>query len=166
MHACCVLNHIWLFMTPWTVAHQDPLSVEFSSKNTGVGCHFLLQEIFPTWEHFFRNLSLVSSVLVSQDFCNKVPQIGWLRITEFDCLSSGGYKCEAKMASGPGSCWDLRGTSCLLLVSAGCWLRLAVGTSLPSQSPASPGVFLLCGRVSEFLSCVFKLCIYLSCSTS
>ena len=31
---------------PWTVACQDPLSVGFSSKNTGVGCYFLLQEIF------------------------------------------------------------------------------------------------------------------------
>ena len=30
---------------PWTVA---PLSMGFSSKNTGVGCHFLLQGIFPT----------------------------------------------------------------------------------------------------------------------
>ena len=32
-------------VTPWTVACQAPLSVGF--KNTGVGCHFLLQEIFP-----------------------------------------------------------------------------------------------------------------------
>ena len=30
------------------VAHQAPLSMEFSSKNTGMGSHFLLQEIFPT----------------------------------------------------------------------------------------------------------------------
>jgi len=29
-------------VTPWTVASQPSLSVEFSSKNTGVGCHFLL----------------------------------------------------------------------------------------------------------------------------
>ena len=28
------------------VAHQDPLSVRFFGKNTGVGCHFLLQGIF------------------------------------------------------------------------------------------------------------------------
>ena len=35
-------------MTPWTVAHQVPLSMEFSGKNTGVGCHSLLQGIFPT----------------------------------------------------------------------------------------------------------------------
>ena len=32
---------------PWTAAHQAPLSVEYSVKNTTVGCHFLLQ-ISPT----------------------------------------------------------------------------------------------------------------------
>ena len=35
-------------VTPWTVAHQAPLSVGFPSKNTGVGCHFLLQGFFLT----------------------------------------------------------------------------------------------------------------------
>ena len=34
--------------TPWTAAHQTPLSMGFSGKNTGVGCHFHLQGIFPT----------------------------------------------------------------------------------------------------------------------
>ena len=34
--------------TPWIIAHQAPKSMEFSGKNTGVGFHFLLQEIFPT----------------------------------------------------------------------------------------------------------------------
>ena len=33
---------------PWTVVYQAPLSMGFSSKNTGVGCHFLLQGILPT----------------------------------------------------------------------------------------------------------------------
>ena len=34
---------------PWSVAHQAPLSVGFSRQEyTGVGCHFLLQGIFPT----------------------------------------------------------------------------------------------------------------------
>ena len=37
-----------LFVTPWTVAHQAPLSMEFSSKKTGVGCYFLLQGLFLT----------------------------------------------------------------------------------------------------------------------
>ena len=38
-HAC-VLSHV----TPWTAACQPPLRPwTFSGKNTGVGCHFLLQ---------------------------------------------------------------------------------------------------------------------------
>ena len=28
----CVLSHVWLFATPWTVAHQVPLSMKFSRK--------------------------------------------------------------------------------------------------------------------------------------
>ena len=34
--------------TPWTVAHQAPLSMEFSSKKTRVDIRSLLQVIFPT----------------------------------------------------------------------------------------------------------------------
>ena len=36
--ACgCVLGHVWIVMTPWTLAHQAPLSLGFPGKNTGVG---------------------------------------------------------------------------------------------------------------------------------
>ena len=46
----CVFScfrHVWLFVTPWTVACQTPLLCPWDSpgKNTGVGCHFLLQRI-------------------------------------------------------------------------------------------------------------------------
>ena len=41
----CMLSCVWLFVTP---AHQAPLSMGFSGKNTGLGCHFLLQRIFLT----------------------------------------------------------------------------------------------------------------------
>ena len=47
----CVLSLLScdrLFVTPWTVAHQAPLTMGFSRKNTGVGCHALLQGIFLT----------------------------------------------------------------------------------------------------------------------
>ena len=27
-----MLHRVWLFATPWTVAHQDPLSLEFSRQ--------------------------------------------------------------------------------------------------------------------------------------
>ena len=39
---------VQLFATPWTITHQIPLSIKLPGKNTGVGCHFLLQEIFPS----------------------------------------------------------------------------------------------------------------------
>ena len=42
------LSNVQLFATLWTVAYQTPLSMGFSRQDTGVGCHFLLQEIFLT----------------------------------------------------------------------------------------------------------------------
>ena len=49
MHVCCLFSHVWLFVTPWTVACKRPLWPQDSpGKNSGVGCHFLLQGIFPT----------------------------------------------------------------------------------------------------------------------
>ena len=36
------LSRIRLFTTPWTAAHQAPLSMDFPGKSTGVGCHCLL----------------------------------------------------------------------------------------------------------------------------
>ena len=41
----CVLIRVRLFVTAWTVAHQDPLSMGSSSQ---VGFHSLLQGIFLT----------------------------------------------------------------------------------------------------------------------
>ena len=37
------LSRARLLATSWTGAHQAPLSVDFPGKNTGMGCHFLLQ---------------------------------------------------------------------------------------------------------------------------
>ena len=44
-----LLSRVRLFATPWTVACTRLLRPwEFLGKTTGVGCHFLLQGIFPT----------------------------------------------------------------------------------------------------------------------
>ena len=40
------VSRVRLFATPWAVAHQAPLSMEFSRQE--VDSHFLLQGIFPT----------------------------------------------------------------------------------------------------------------------
>ena len=45
----CVLrcfSHVRLFVTPWTVASQAPLSVGSSRQEYWVGCHFFLQGVF------------------------------------------------------------------------------------------------------------------------
>ena len=43
------LSCVRLFVTPWTVANQDPPSMGFSRQEYWSGyCHFLLQGIFPT----------------------------------------------------------------------------------------------------------------------
>ena len=49
----------------WTVACQFPLSMGFSGKSTGVGCHALLQGIFPTQG---SNLRLLSPALAGGFF--------------------------------------------------------------------------------------------------
>ena len=43
-----LLSRVRCFATPWTVAPQAPLSWDSPGRNTGVGCHALLQGIFLT----------------------------------------------------------------------------------------------------------------------
>ena len=44
---CCVqlLSHVWLFATPWAIAHQLLCPWDFPGKNAAAGCYFLLQKI-------------------------------------------------------------------------------------------------------------------------
>ena len=48
LQGMCALSRVWLFATPWTGAHQAPLSMGFSRQDNWSGCHFLLQRVFPT----------------------------------------------------------------------------------------------------------------------
>ena len=43
-----LLNRVQLFVTPWTLAHQVPLSMGFPRQESRVGCHFPLQGFFLT----------------------------------------------------------------------------------------------------------------------
>ena len=38
------LSRVRLLATPWTAAHQAPLSMDFPGRSTGVGCHCLLRK--------------------------------------------------------------------------------------------------------------------------
>ena len=56
-----MLSRVQLFATSWTVACQALCPWNFPWKNTGVGCHFLLQGIFPTQGLNLHLLSLQRS---------------------------------------------------------------------------------------------------------
>ena len=63
--ACgCSLSHVQLFATPQTVAHQASLSMGFPRQEYWVGCHFLLQGIYP---------SLASPALAGRFFTTEPP---------------------------------------------------------------------------------------------
>ena len=58
------------FSTPWTVATRLLCPWVFQGKNTGVGCHFLLQGIFPTQG---SNLSLLHLLALAGGFFTTEP---------------------------------------------------------------------------------------------
>ena len=57
MHAYSDVQSCPTLWTPWTIIHQAPLSMDFPGKNTGAGCHFLLQGSFRS-----RDPTLVSCI--------------------------------------------------------------------------------------------------------
>ena len=64
----CVLSHVWLLVTPWTVSHQAPLSVEFS------GQEYWSRLPFPTLGIFLTDLaSPVSPALMGRFLPLKPP---------------------------------------------------------------------------------------------
>ena len=67
---CCPLSHVWLFATPWTVARQAPLSMEFSrqeywsgllfpSPHTSMHTHKYMHIHTYAFIHFYTYISVV-----------------------------------------------------------------------------------------------------------
>ena len=63
------------FATPWTTAHQIPLSMGFSRQEYWSGCHALLQGIFPTQK---LNPCLLHWQEDSLPLCHQGSPIGWI----------------------------------------------------------------------------------------
>ncbi|XDA72876.1 hypothetical protein R6Z07F_003154 [Ovis aries] len=97
------LSRVQLFATPWTVARQAPLSMEFPGKNTGVGCHFLLQGIFLIQE---SNLCL-------QRLLHWQAGSLWLMALGSPCAVVGPTKQKTHNSKDPhyfqGTCGDTKG---------------------------------------------------------
>ena len=68
----CVLSCVWLFATPWTVAHQAPLSMEFSRQEYWSGLPFPSPGDCPDPE--IKTESPVSPTLASGFFTTAPPE--------------------------------------------------------------------------------------------
>ena len=66
---CCLVTKLCqTLVIPWTMS-QVPLSMDFPGKNTGVNCHFLLQEIFPTQDWTFF-IFIFLNFFICSGFCH------------------------------------------------------------------------------------------------
>ena len=92
----CVCAHAQSCLTLGSpVVHQAPLYMEFSGKNTGVGCRFLLQGIFrvPGLEppSLVSPVSQMNSLPLSQvGSPNLLSWVVWLVNPRKRCLEAGG----------------------------------------------------------------------------
>ena len=81
-----VTQSCWLFVTPWIVGLQAPLSMEFSSKSPGVGYHALLQGSFLSRSNLallhcrqiLYCLSYRGSQLLVQLYHTEIVEVAWL----------------------------------------------------------------------------------------
>ena len=72
LNRCCdVLSHILLFVTPWTVAHQAPLSMEVFRQESWSGLPFLTPGDLP--DPGVEPTSLESSALAGGFFTTAPP---------------------------------------------------------------------------------------------
>ena len=67
----CRLSHVWLFVTLWTVAHQSPLSKEFSRQEYWGGVPFPPSE--DLLDPGIKPMSLASLALAGQFFTTITP---------------------------------------------------------------------------------------------
>ena len=71
----CTLSHVQLFVTPWTVACQVPLSMEFSSQEYWSGLSFPAPGDLP--HTGIEPMSLVSPALADRFFTTEPPGKPW-----------------------------------------------------------------------------------------
>ena len=85
-----MLSHEQLFATIQTEACQAPLSMEFSSKNTAVGCHALLQGVFLT-QGWNLGLLLGKWILYRLSHQGHPQEISLLTLNQFRQLGLTGH---------------------------------------------------------------------------
>ena len=69
--AVCVLSPVWVFATPWTVAHQAPLSMGFHRQEYWSGLPFPSPKDLP--DQGIKLISPVSHALAGRFFTTESP---------------------------------------------------------------------------------------------
>jgi len=59
------LSRVWLFVTPWPVAYQTPLSVGFSRQEYWSGLPFPSPNYYDTYQQMALTMILIKSILTS-----------------------------------------------------------------------------------------------------
>ena len=125
------LSRVRLFAAPWTVAHQAPLSMDFSGKNTGMGCHFQIQGIFPiVGNNMLANLSFHAQCLANISRCFKCGLI--ITCQSLKVLTPNWVLSQSVSRRTFGLCQKLALTLCRLIIMkfSTLWLQCINGIQL------------------------------------
>ena len=155
----CVLTHVWFFATPWPVACQAPLSMEFFRQEYWSGLPFPSPEDLP--DPGIKPVSLVSAALASRFLTTEPP--GKPKATILQC---GISILSAPLVACPSAQWmvSLRPVTTnrrlalililvMISVSEGIWLRSweASKVSLQPSSSTITGIYLECSESFQLI---------------
>ena len=97
----CILNSVWLFVTPWIAVHPAPLPLELSRQGYWSGLSSPTPRDFPN--PGIKPLSLVSPTLACRFFTIVPPWKLWIKIVQFSSVSqSCPTLCNSMNRSMPG----------------------------------------------------------------
>ena len=104
MYMCvCVLSHVWLFATPWTIAHQAPLSMRFPSQEYWSG----LPTNYPSSKWGLQKIQASFIIwTLSKFLLTKVNnQSIWIAWDIYRCLGLNKFKETKKCVMQPIDLW-------------------------------------------------------------
>ena len=156
----CVLHCVWLFCDPMDSSLPGSCPWNFSSMNIGMGCHVLLQEIFPTQikptslaSLAFSRVFFTTSTLATS--CEELTH--WKRLWCWEGLGAGGERedrgWDGWMASLTQWTW--------VWVNSGSWwgtgrpgLLRFMGSQRVGHDWATDLIWVLTGKPSHWHSCI------------
>ena len=154
-----LLGRVFLFATPWTIAHQGPLSMGFPGKNTGVDCHFLLQETFLNQApnpHLLHCRPILYYLSHQGGISITTYIVLFLRFFSFIGITKYSVQCPVLYT---------RSLLAIYFIYAAKSLQSCptLGDPIDSSPPASPIPGILQARILEWVAIAFSIYFIYSC---